>query len=115
MSKGTSKLSVHAPIVYRLVALRSVNSELQERMFNTCSDITLTTSNRHTSGILNNVLIRVQSEAKVVNTTLQRHDGEVCSLASSLKPFTCGPGIWWKDHGNHVEFFDGPDEVNHKE
>ena len=136
-------LSVHAPIVYRLVALRSVNSELQERMFNTCNDITLTTSNRHTSGILNNILIRVQSEAKVVNTTLQRHDGEVRSLASSLKPFTntqftatwinnhqniwqahlerisdfllCGPGIWWKDHGNHVEFFDGPDEVNHKE
>lgn len=95
-------LSVHAPIVYRLVALHSVNSELQEWMFNTCNDITLTSSNCHTSGILNNILLRVQSEAKVVNTTLQKQDGEVCSLASSLKPFTNTQfkATWIKSHQN---------------
>lgn len=92
-------LVVHAPVLYRLVALRSVNSELQERMFNTCNDITLTTSNRHTSGILNDILVRVQSEAKVVNTTLQKQDGEVRSLASSLKPFTNTQFSW---HGSRT-------------
>ena len=39
-------LSVHAPILYRQVALRLLNAELQERPFNTCNDITKTTSNR---------------------------------------------------------------------
>ena len=54
-------LSVHAAILYREVALRSINSELQERMLNACNDITLTTSNRQTNSMLNNILVRVQS------------------------------------------------------
>ena len=27
----------------------------------------------------------------------------------------CGPGIWWKDDGDSIEFFDGPVEVDFKE
>ena len=52
-------LSVHAPVLYRQVALRSLNTELQERLFNTCNDITKTTSNRQANSILNNIIIRV--------------------------------------------------------
>lgn len=135
-------LSVHAAILYREVALRSINTELQERMFNSCNNITLTTSNRQANSMLNNILVRVQMESQVVNTTLQKQEGEIRSLASSLKQFTnskfssewikrhphiwqahlerisdfllCGPGTWWKDNGDSIEFFDGPEEVDFK-
>ena len=39
-------LSYHAATFYRFAFLRSLNSDLQERLFNTCNDITKTTSNR---------------------------------------------------------------------
>ena len=42
-------ISTHAPILYQQVALRSLNTELQEWLFNTCNDITKTTSNRNTA------------------------------------------------------------------
>ena len=58
-------LSVHASILYREVALRSINTEFQERMFNTCNGITLATSNRQANSMLNNILIRVQTESKL--------------------------------------------------
>ena len=136
-------LSVHAPILYRQVALRSLNAELQERLFNTCNDITKTTSNRQANTILNNIIIRVQSESKLASNTLQKQEGEISALAASLSPFTnskfskqwirkhllqwqahlecisdfliCGPGVWWKDHGNHIEFLDGPEEDDAKQ
>ena len=107
-------------------------------MFNTCNGITLATSNRQANSMLNNILIRVQSQ----NKTLQKQDREVRSLAASLTPFTnskfssewikqhqhvwqahlerisdfllCGPGVWWKDNGDHIEFLDGPDEEDFK-
>ena len=58
-------LSVHAAILYREVALRSINTELPELMFNSCNNITLTTSNRQANSMLNNILVRVQMESQV--------------------------------------------------
>ena len=75
-------ISTHAPILYWQVALRSLNTELQERLLNTCNDITKTTCNRKADHLLNNIIIRVQSEAKAVNNTLQKQDGEIRSLGS---------------------------------
>lgn len=93
-------ISTHAPILYRQVALRSLNTELQEQLFNTCNDITKTTSNRKANHLLNNIIVRVQSESKAVNNTLQKQEGEVCSLAPSLSPFrnTIFTKQWAKEH-----------------
>ena len=93
-------LSVHAPILYRQVALRSLNAELQERLFNTCNDITKTTSNRQANTILNNINIRVQSESKLASNTLQKQEGEISALAASLPPFTNSkfPKQWIREH-----------------
>ena len=76
-------LSVHAAILYREVALRSINTELQERMFNSCNNITLTTSNRQANSMLNNILVRVQMESQVVsqyNPTKARRGNTIAGL-----------------------------------
>ena len=93
-------LSVHAPILYRQVALRSLNAELQEWLFNTCNDITKTTSNRQANTVLNNIIIRVQSESKLASNTLQKQEGEISVLAASLPPSTNSkfPKQWVKEH-----------------
>ena len=80
--------SVHAPILYWQVALRSLSAELQQRLFNTCNDITNTTSNRQANTVLNNIFIRVQSESKLASNTLQKQEGKISALAASLPPFT---------------------------
>ena len=66
-------------------SLRSLNSELQERLFNTCNDIAKATPNRQANSLLQNILIRTQAETH--KHTLKNQESEVCSLASALAPF----------------------------
>lgn len=135
-------ISTHAASMYRLVALRSLNTEMQERLFNMCNDITKSTSNRHSSHVINNAVIRVQQESDATATSIKKQEGEVATLASGLKPFPNtfiskewtkkqpylwqahlerisdfmmhGPGVWWKEHTGGVEFLDGPEEDSSK-
>ena len=78
-------MTTHAAPMYRLVALRSLNTEMQERLFNLCNDITKTTSNRQNSHLINNIIIRVQEEGDATTTTMKKQEGEVATLASALK------------------------------
>ena len=135
-------MMTHAASMYRLVALRSLNTEMQERLFNLCNDITKTTSNRQSSNLINNIIIRVQQESDGSTTTMKKQEGEVATLASALKPpsntvvtkewvqkhpylwqahlerisdyLVHGPGVWWKCHSESIEFVDGPDEDDSK-
>lgn len=133
-------LSCHAATFYRIVSLRSLNSESQERLFNTCNDITKATSNIQAKNLLQNILIRTHAEC--YKTALKSQESEVRSLASTLAPFEnttftktwinkhpclwqthleriadfllCGANVWWKDCGDSIQFIDGTTEEEHK-
>jgi len=57
-------LTCHAPQLYRLVALCSLNTEYQERMFKQVNLITKGTSNMHPNHIIMKILVRVQEETQ---------------------------------------------------
>ena len=58
-------LTCHAPQLYRLVALRSLNTEYQERMFKQANLITKGTSNMHPNHIIKNILVRVRVSYRI--------------------------------------------------
>ena len=76
-------LTTHAPIVYRTIALRSLNTENEERMFQQMKQITLTTSSRRPNGILRNALLRIQEES-ATQTSDRKLENEIAQLASAL-------------------------------
>ena len=52
-------LLTHAPILHRVISLRQLNTEDEERMFGTLKDITKRTSSRRAGEIEYNALIRL--------------------------------------------------------
>ena len=55
-------LTTHAALTYRLISLRSVNTETQERMFQASKAITRATSNKHPEHIITNIIQRLHEE-----------------------------------------------------
>ena len=53
----------HAPILYRIISLRSINTEKQ--LFGSAKGIAKCTSNQHRNHIIQNIVLRTQEEAKV--------------------------------------------------
>ncbi len=133
-------LTCHAAVVNRLVALRSLNAELQERVFGQANSISKSTSNYHPDHVLTNIIIRCQVESEVGREDqVLSQNSAVADLASSLPPFPNtflplswlensptqlqahlerisdfllpGPGIWWKSVPGGIEFLDGNCEV----
>ena len=129
----------HAPLIYRIISLRSVNTETQERMFNQMKQITKGTSNQKTNYVISNILIRLQEEAKCKSSDpLKAQESEVKRLAKGLEksnnsviPFSwiqkfpthyqahlerisdfllLGKDVWWTQTLQGVEFLDG--EIN---
>lgn len=81
---------VHSPIVYRLVALSSVHTEKQERLFSSLNSIARETSSRKPTHILTNSLVRLQAEQRLnenEKSPLQIQDSEVHKVASNLSNF----------------------------
>ena len=130
-------ITSHAAILYRIVSLRSMNAETQERMFGQCKSITKATSSQRPNHIITNILLRLQEEAKANPSNvkcLEAQEGEITKLAKavSLKQNTIipkqwlqqsprqyqghlerisdflvtGPGKWWREVDNGIEFFD---------
>jgi len=50
----------HAPLLHRIIPLRSVNTEMQERVFGQAKQITKATSNQKPDHTITNILIRMQ-------------------------------------------------------
>jgi len=131
-------LTCHAPLLYRIICLRSLNTEMQERMFGQCKAITRSTSNQHSDHVIPNIMIRIQEEQKAHSSTLanlKAQESEVHKLALVLGPkntiipkawlthsavpyqahlerisdfLTAGPGKWWKCTEEGIEFLDSP-------
>lgn len=52
----------HAPFIYRLVCLRSINAELLERFFHRIEDITRKTWNKRSEDLIANAFLHIQGE-----------------------------------------------------
>ena len=82
-------LITHAPILNRIISLRSLNAELQERAFGQANAISKTTSNYHLDHIISNVIVRLQVEAnREKQSLLLQQNSIVSNLAKALPPFT---------------------------
>ena len=82
-------LITHAPILNRIISLRSLNAELQERAFGQANAISKATSNYHPDHIISNVIVRFQVEAnREKQSLLLQQNCIVSNLAKALPPFT---------------------------
>lgn len=123
-------ITSHAPMLYQMVCLRSLNAEIQEQLFGQCKSITKATSSLHPNHIITNILLRLQEEAKATHN-LKVQEREITKLANTLGTkqnalipkqwlykdsfqyqahleriadfLFSGPGSWWSDG---IEFFD---------
>ena len=125
----------HSPPLLRIVCLRSVNTEVQERMFGQVKQITRGTSSLKANHIITNIITRLQAETNVRENSLTIQEGEVRKLANTLGPtvnsvipyswieqnpslhqaylerisdfLLPGPGVWWRHSADGIEFLDG--------
>ena len=131
-------LLTHAPETYRLICLRSVVTENEERSFKDLRDISKNTTNRHCGQIIDNAMVRFQAQQKYgqKQNSLQQTDS-IISKQSSLLPvrgptilsssflrsrsslvqthleriadfLALGEGPWWKIVDGDIIFADGP-------
>ena len=134
-------LTTHSPILFRIVSMRSINTEDQERMFGQAKMITKATSCNRPNEIITNILQRVQMEARSHEMTVSDKDesevkklhqtiGSRCNTIYSNSFITRhapqyqahlerisdyllpGEGTWWKQNKVGVEFLDGEVENN---
>ncbi|XP_078609001.1 uncharacterized protein LOC144880606 [Branchiostoma floridae x Branchiostoma japonicum] len=78
-------LSTHAPILYRLVNLRSLNAEQQERLFNKLKGIYSTTSSRRPAEDVGMGMLRMQAELHQDSKLESRAESEVGALGRQLQ------------------------------
>ena len=128
-------LVCHAPIQHRIIALRSTNTEQQERHFSTFSSVSLATSSRRPGESITPGMIRMQAEMKQgERNAIQEQESQLGRLSKCLPkaknsiiphrivvkyPFAyqahlerisdfllCGEGAWWRHTVSGIEFFD---------
>ena len=130
-------ISCHSPLLLRIITLRSVNSEVQERMFGQAKQITRSTSCLRPDHVITNILTRIHAESKSCSNALKIQESEIHKLANVLGPksntiiprmwinsnpslhqahlerisdfLLPGPGVWWQYTQDGIEFFDGHD------
>ena len=101
-------LTTHAPLLHRIISLRLLNAEAEERLFGQCKAITRNTSNQQTHHIITNILVRLSSERQVHDTTLdtlQKQESEVYKVAQALPPKhnTIIPLTWLQNCSVHYQ------------
>ena len=79
----------HAPLLYRLVCLRSICAELFERYFDRIEDITRKTWNKQIEDLVPNAFLYIQAEDKMAAetaslTALANQEKEISHLAKGL-------------------------------
>jgi hypothetical protein len=83
-------ITSHAAIQHRLISGKSCNVEEQERIFNTITNITKSTSSYHPSHIIGNIFIRLQAEKEMQifqGSCDSKQEASVSHLASSLPAY----------------------------
>ena len=128
-------ITCHSPLLLRVICLRSVNTEEQERMFGQAKQITKSTSCLRPNHVITKIITRVHAEAKAESNTLKFQEGEIHNLAQVLGPASNtvipqvwidtnptlhqahlerisdfllpGRGVWWQHTPGGIEFLDG--------
>ena len=77
-------LLTHAPLQYRLISLRQLNVENEERLFGSLKDITLRTSSRRPGEITYNAFIRLQEESKHNQHKISTMENTISKHAASM-------------------------------
>ena len=100
-------LTCHAPLLYRIIAPRLLNTESEERMFGQCKAITRTTSNHRANHIIRNILVRIHEEQKchdTISSTIKKQESEVEVLAKIIhqRGNTVIPQVWL--HNASIEY-----------
>lgn len=135
-------LTAHAATMFRIVSLRSLNTEQHERIFQQLKGITKGTSNNHPDHIITNIIQRLAYE-EGSEKVIACQESQIKSISSAVGPMqntifphsmmqnvsghyqahlerigdylVPGPGVWWKkvDHG--IMFLDGSNEDDFKD
>jgi len=130
----------HAPFLYRLICLRSINAELFERFFDRIEDITRKTWSKHAEDLIPNAFLHLQAEDAQIeeNEVMATQERELSKLAKGLpQPKNTVIGqrflmkhsriwqahlqkisdylivgeVWWKwNEDGSIEFFDSETE-----
>ena len=87
-------LTVHAPIVYRVISLSSIHTEEEERTFSTVNSIANNTCSRRHDEIITPTLIRLQAEKKKkafeagssYQSSFSRQNSDISKLADTFTP-----------------------------
>lgn len=135
-------LTAHAALLFRMVSLRSMNTEQQERIFQQAKGITKGTSNNHPQHIISNILQRLHFERGSENV-IATQESQIKSLSTALGPMENtifpksmlqnaaqhyqahleqisdylihGPGVWWKETPEGIMFLDGSNESDYQD
>lgn len=130
----------HSAQLLRLCSHRSTNAEMFERLFEKISSITKKTWNRQLEDLPRNAILHIKQDhskcvikeereisklakslPKMGNTFILKSDLQKYAkdwevhlklIADFLMP---GEGVWWRDIGDGIEFFDGTEEQNFRE
>ena len=125
---------IHYALTLRLISLSSLNTEDEEREFNTHGNIASRTSSRESNHVITNSIIRMQAEQLSRRKTKKSIQSKISKAAKDLpKPtptvfskreiksssfqsyceriadfLELGEGIWWESNGDTVTMFDCP-------
>lgn len=113
----------HAPLIYRLVCLRSINAELFERFFEQIENITKSTWSRRLEDLVPNAFLHIEAERSVsgkdITATFAKQEHEISKLGKSLptainttipKQFLVKQSRIWEAHLSTISDFIKPGE-----
>ena len=129
-------ITVHAPVQFQTMSLRSCNTEHEERLFGQAKQIAAATTNRKPESIVPNILIRPQAKQKKKDlyTSLHHSHSSITKEASGVAKYCTqntkipltfihkhitswqcriasflveGEGVWWKESDDGIEFARG--------
>ena len=97
-------LTAHAAALFRIISLRSLNTEQQERIFQQAKGITKGTSNNHPQQILSNIIQRFHYERGSENV-IATQESQIKSLSAALGPMenTVFPTSMLHDAAQHYQ------------
>ncbi len=128
-------LLMDSPRQYEIISLSSVHTEKQERLFGQARTSATMSSNRKPENVIKSILLHLQSNSMMKKKNTPEIDSRVSRLAQlcpaykgtiflksfiqskpsswqthleRIAPFLVdGPGFWWDENSEYVNFYDG--------
>lgn len=83
-------MTVHAPVQFEIMSLRSYNAEHEERLFGQAKDIASNTSNRKPESVIPNILLLLQAKQEQTNlySSMQASSSRISKEAEGVAQYT---------------------------